>query len=162
MQFDSADLAALETDGGLLPVILHEMAHVMGFGTVWTYNNVYANNTGHYIGVNALATYKAEFNQPGATFVPVELGGGPGTKNSHWNELDGGACCTGIVSAQGDMTYELMTGWLNLPDYFISDTTVESFVDIGYSTAVVPEPTTLLLLSIGVCGLIGQAWRRRH
>ena len=36
MKFDRDDLQKLEDDGQLLSVILHEMAHVIGFGTVWS------------------------------------------------------------------------------------------------------------------------------
>jgi hypothetical protein len=35
MRFDSADLAQMEADGQLGSVILHEMMHVLGFGTMW-------------------------------------------------------------------------------------------------------------------------------
>lgn len=162
MQFDSADLSNMESNGTLLPVILHEMAHVMGFGTLWTNNGVYIVNTGQYTGPNALSAYQTEFSQPSATFVPVELGGGSGTANGHWNEVDGGGCCTGILSTNGDMTYEIMTGWLNSGSY-ISRTTVGSFVDIGYlaATAETPEPATFVLLSAGLA-VIGLARRRNR
>ena len=35
MRFDTADVADLEVDGQLETVILHEMGHVLGIGTVW-------------------------------------------------------------------------------------------------------------------------------
>ena len=35
MSFDSADLARMESDGSLVRVIIHEMGHVLGFGTIW-------------------------------------------------------------------------------------------------------------------------------
>lgn len=160
MDFDSADLANMESNGTLLPVILHEMAHVMGFGTLWTDNGVYLNNTGQYTGPAALSIYKTEFSQPSATFIPVELGGGPGTADGHWNEVDGGSSLTGIISPFGDMRDELMTGWLNTP-YFISQTTVASFVDIGYLSASteVPEPASMALFSVGLLA-IGVLRRR--
>lgn len=150
MTFDSADLASLESSGSLLPVILHEMGHVMGFGTLWTNNGVYVNGSGAFTGAAALAAYQIEFNQPGATFVPVELGGGGGTADGHWNEVDGGAGPTGIVSGAGDMRNELMTGWLNTP-YFISQTTLGSFYDIGYT--VIPTPGAAVLAGMGVLTL---------
>ncbi|MCC6536349.1 MAG: PEP-CTERM sorting domain-containing protein [Bryobacterales bacterium] len=163
MEFDTADLAVMEANGSLFAVILHEMAHVMGFGTLWTYNGVYTDGTGQYTGAHGLAAYRSEFNQPGAAFVPVELGGGPGTAGGHWNEVDGGAGATGIVSAQGDMRSELMTGWLNSSPY-ISNLTVQSFRDIGYlpfnSLTPVPEPGTWVLMGAGVT-LIGAFRRRR-
>lgn len=161
MQFDSADLADMELDGTLLSVILHEMAHVMGFGTLWTNNGVYADGTGQYTGALALSTYRNEFNQPSAANVPVELGGGGGTANGHWDEVNGGGANTGRVSIYNglDMRYELMTGWLN-PGSFISRTTLASFEDIGYDAADVPEPATMALAG---AALISMAlWRKRR
>ena len=35
MQFDEDDMELLETEGSLQAVILHEMGHVLGFGTLW-------------------------------------------------------------------------------------------------------------------------------
>jgi hypothetical protein len=150
MTFDTADLANLEANGTLLPVILHEMAHVMGFGTLWTNNGVYTNGTGAFTGAAALAAYQVEYSQPGATSVPVELGGGSGTANAHWDEVDGGGSNTGIVSGAGDRRFELMTGWLNSP-YYISQTTLGSFFDIGFT--VVPTPSAAVLLGAGVLTL---------
>ena len=164
IQLDTADLAAMTSGGYLLPIIQHEMAHAMGFGTLWTANSVYVNGSGQYTGANALAAYQTEFSQPGATFVPVQLGAGAGIDNSHWAENPSGVCCTGILSPQGDKTYEVMTGWLNIPPSpnFISLTTVKSFQDIGYLTvAAVPEPETYAMMLAGL-GLMGFVARRRR
>jgi hypothetical protein len=162
MTFDSADLDNMYNQGYLYPVILHEMGHAIGFGTVWTNNAVYVNGSGQYTGAAALAAYRSEFvGQSGAAYVPVELGGGGGTANAHWNEGDGGGA-TGIVDHLGrDMEYELMTGWLNLPasSVFVSQTTIHSFEDIGYMT--VPEPSAFVLLGIGVVSILGYARRLR-
>ena len=160
MHFDIADLTNLETNGTLSSVILHEMAHVMGFGTLWDLNNVYVDGTGQYTGANALAAYRTEFSQPGVGFIPVELGGSPGTANGHWDEVDGGSGNTGRVSSQGDMRFELMTGWLNSYS-FIGKTTVQSFVDIGFvGAAEVPEPATTATLAAGTLLLI--CFKRRR
>ena len=153
MQFDSADLLWLESAGTLKDVILHEMAHVIGFGTVWTYNGVY-DGSGNYTGAYGLAAHSTEFSQPGAASVPVELGGGTGTAHGHWNEVNYGAGNTGITNPDGlDMRYELMTGWLNAPTY-ISGTTIQQFRDLGY--AVIPEPGTGFLLASGLLVLSRQ------
>lgn len=163
MRFDTADLGAAEANGSLLDIIVHEMAHVIGFGTLWNTDSLggsfagtqalYVSGSGQFTGANALATYQTEFD-PLATFVPVELDGGPGTANGHWDEVWGGG------------PNEIMTGFLNLPT-FVSDTTIASFADIGYTVdlsandiSIVPLPAPVLLMGFGL-GLLGWAGRRK-
>lgn len=157
MQFDAADVAQLNTQGSLGLVIKHELAHVLGFGTLWEINGVYTPNSGEYTGAAATAFWQTEFGQSGTP--DVELGGGGGTANSHWNEVNGGGGLTGIVDGQGrDMRDELMTGWLN-PNSFISQMTVASFQDIGFVTAV-PEPGTYALFGLGALVVAARARRK--
>lgn len=152
MSFDSADVDNLITAGTWEEVIRHEMAHVLGFGTLWgyenggtTYNDFYNSGSGQYTGAAGLAAYQAEFDSS-ATYVPVELGGGSGTANGHWDEVDNGAALTGITDSEGnDLRNELMTGWLNTPT-FLSDTTLGQFYDMGYR--VIPEPATIMMIAV--------------
>jgi len=146
MNFDSADLGNMESNGSLLNIIKHEMAHVIGFGSLWGANNLYNTGSGEYTGSAALATYQTEFGSIN-NFVPVELDGGQGTANGHWNE-EGGLALTGITDTNGnDMRDELMTGiFLNNGKTFVSDTTIASFVDLGYTVAFpvsVPVPAAI-------------------
>lgn len=151
MRFDIEDVGT-----NFSQVVLHEMAHVIGFGTLWVLNNIYVDGTGAYTGVNALAAYRTEYAQPLATSVPVELAGGSGTANGHWDENTGGIGATGIVDRQGrDKQFELMTGWLNTPSY-VSVTTIQQFRDLGYLTQV-PEPAAAM-----VVGPLALALRRRR
>lgn len=162
MNFDTADLDNLESNGSLGDVILHEMAHVLGLGTLWTNNGLYIADSGEYTGAAGVAAYNAEFSQVGA-FIPVELGGGAGTAGGHWNEVDGGAGLTGIIDGSGnDMRDELMTGWLN-PNAFVSDTTKLSFIDLGYTVniAAVPVPAAVWLFLSGFGMLFGFARKRQ-
>ncbi len=165
MNFDTADIDNLITLGRFTDVIKHEMGHVIGFGTLWTNNNVYVNNSGQYTGVAGLAQFRTEFvGQGAAAFVPIELGGGSGTANGHWNEVDGGGSNTGIVDTLGrDFRFELMTGWLNSPT-FTSLTTIASFQDIGYNVnlSAVPEPGVIALLLAGIPLVAGAAARRQR
>lgn len=173
MNFDTSDTANLATAGTLGDVILHEMGHVLGIGTLWNIpalglpaiwdgtQNLYTDGTGQYTGANAIAAWQGEFGQADA-FMPVELGGSPGTADSHWNEVNGGGSPTGIVSLFGpdagkDFQNELMTGWLSGPT-FISNVTKGGLIDLGYvvpsfrsSAATVPEPGTwaFCLIMIG-------------
>lgn len=165
MTFDSADVDMMISNGSWGEVIRHEMAHVIGFGTLWgidlfgdgtIYNDFYVDGSGQYTGAAGLAAYKAEFD-PSATYVPVELEGGSGTANGHWNEVYGGSALTGITDASGnDMTYELMTGWLNSPT-FVSRTTLAQFYDLGYT--VIPEPSPVVMIGL-VCA--ATFWIRRR
>jgi hypothetical protein len=160
MKFDEADVGGLGAN--LVTVILHEMGHVLGLGTLWTYNGLYVSGSGQYTGANGLAAYQAEFNQPSATFVPVELGGGGGTANGHWNEGDGGGATGFFSSISGaDMRYELMTGWLNTDQpYFISNVTRGSLQDLGYNAVLIPETSTSLLACMA-CATVSFRRRRR-
>lgn len=128
MTFDSYDFDSMSYNR-LLATALHEMAHVIGLGTLWNYspdgttifNDVYVDGTGEYYGEAALAAYQAEFDAD-ATFVPVELGGEEGTYDAHWDE----EWAAGV--------YELMTGWLNTP-VDVSYVTLAQFADLGYQIA---------------------------
>lgn len=123
MQFDSADVAAMQADGTFQSVILHEMAHVLGFGSVWSsFNLVQGLGTTDpiYVGTNALREYRNLFGVPTAVGVPVENTGGPGTAGGHWRETV--------------FKTELMTGYAEpagttMP---ISRITVGQFQDLGY------------------------------
>ncbi len=157
MEFDSADLASLESKGVLFDVLFHELAHAIGYGTLWNTGslggvfsgtqNVYNKDSGQYTGAYGLAAYRYEFD-PTALYVPVELDGGEGTANGHWDES--------WLGGSG----EIMTGYLGSSS-FLSMTTVASFADIGYLTSVthsritevareVPVPATLGLFLIGL------------
>ncbi len=170
MQFDSADVDLMISDGTFYGVVLHEMAHVLGVGTLWTYNtnlsgtnyNLYTTDSGQYFGTKALDAWRNEFNRPSDSFVPVELAGGPGTANGHWNENDGSLGSTGIVSnlTGMDLSYELMTGWASSV-FFISTVTLGALDDLGYivdyskaglvtQPMTVPEPSSLILCWLGL------------
>jgi hypothetical protein len=133
MRFDTDDLADLEDAELLGPVILHEMAHVLGFGTLWSQLDLLedASLSGgtdpHFTGPRATAAFNSAggSNYSGAK-VPVEdcpedlcTGGGQGTADSHWRESVFGR--------------ELMTGFVSLGSNPLSAITLESFADEGYT-----------------------------
>lgn len=158
MTFDSADAAGLVSGGTFGSLVLHEMAHVLGYGTLWQANNVYVAGSGEFTGANATAYWQSEFGQTGTP--DVELGGGPGTAGGHWNEVDFGAGLTGITSADGDLRDELMTGWFNTPA-FISDMTIASYQDIGFTTVLAMIPEGSSFLAFGLLFAAGSLTGRR-
>jgi len=145
MTFDSADMGNMESSGSLFDVILHEMAHVMGFGTLWASNDL-LNDNKDYIGEFALAGHRIDVADTNASFVPVEQGGGRGTEFSHWDETDFGG------------SPELMTGWLD-NDIYVSLATINSFADLGYvinplfSVEEVPEPSSIAIFALALLAL---------
>ncbi len=120
MQFDTADLASMQTKGTLNDVITHEMGHCLGIGTIWSFKGVLAGagtSNPTFTGKNAKKEYGTLKGGAG-TAVPVENRGGPGTANSHWRE-------TVFVN-------ELMTGFVAGPPNPLSRLTVASLKDLGY------------------------------
>ena len=81
---DSADFDNLDS---LLffNTLNHEIAHILGFGTLFVENGLLVNGTGQFTGAQGVATFRDEFD-PDATFIPIELDGGPGTADAHLNE----------------------------------------------------------------------------
>ncbi len=165
MTFDTVDIDSMVSAGTFESVIMHEMAHVLGFGTLWQYNGVYSADTGQYTGEAALAAFQIEFNQPDATYVPVELDGGGGTANGHWNmgvhlgsyeaadsrdDPGDGVVYTSVNNGLV-LDNELMTGYLT-GEAWLSHTSLQSFYDIGYEVALdlygqpVPEPASYALM----------------
>ena len=120
MRFDSADLASLEASGGLYYVVLHEMGHVLGIGTIWSTRGLLSGagtSNPLFIGANAVAAYNSIFGTS-VSGVPVENTGGSGTRDSHWRE-----------SVFGN---EVMTGFLNNGNNPLSRITIASLADLGY------------------------------
>ena len=157
MRFDSADLAAMGANGTLTNVILHEMGHVLGIGTLWDTKNL-LNITDpadpKYTGINGLREYRTLVGDPAATGVPVENTGGAGTADSHWRETV--------------FKTELMTGYAERPGVSmpISRMTVGSLQDLGYTVNyaaadpyVLPAITSAGLVSSRSSAATGQRMR---
>jgi hypothetical protein len=144
MEFDTADIPLLITDGVFDPVILHEMGHVLGVGTLWTDNGLYTQGSGVYAsGTRA----DAEWNSIGCSGpLPVELDGGPGTRDGHWDE----EC----------LVNELMTGYSSVSQSPLSNITIGSMADLGYDVDY-SQADTFTIGNLGVCGTSCPAKTRR-
>jgi len=125
MFFDTADLPGMEANGSLSDVVLHEMGHVLGYGTLWDLGFfnlvdtlVVLGPTGiGYTGANALTAFTTT-NKGNGTVVPVEQDGGPGTAHSHWDEQ--------LFAS------EIMTGFISGTVRPLSATSIASLADFGY------------------------------
>ena len=125
MEFDSADLADLEADGQLLDVILHEMGHVLGIGSLWgagLKNLISGSGTAdpRYTGPRATAEFNAVFGTSGANMPAEDQGVMGATRESHWRE--------------SVMDAELLTGFSEAPGVPmpLSRITVGGLEDLGY------------------------------
>ena len=117
MQFDTADVTGLQSSGLLDDVILHELAHVFGFGVLWYGDLVGAGTPDpRYVGLVARGAWDAVPGGSGAS-VPVQSGD-PGTGDAHWRE-----------SVLGN---ELMTGFIDAGANPLSAVTVGALADLGY------------------------------
>ena len=126
MEFDVADLESLENNGTMRPVILHEMGHVLGIGTLWEYFDLLRNPSSanealdtHFAGRLAIEAFDSAgvVGYTGGGKVPVENLGGPGTRNGHWR-----------ASVFGN---ELMIRYLGETTP-LSAITIQSLADLGY------------------------------
>ncbi|WP_420447126.1 Ig-like domain-containing protein [Candidatus Palauibacter sp.] len=139
IELDGADLDRLEQAGDLEELVLHEMGHVLGIGTIWDRLGLLrdpASDTRspdtHFTGPLAIAA----FDEAGGTGytgarVPVENVGGAGSRNGHWRE--------------SVLSLELMTSYLHAgvreP---LSAITIQSLADLGYDVdSTLAEPYRL-------------------
>lgn len=130
MRLDNADLSNLANNGRLGDVILHEMLHVVGLGTLWNARGLLADTgttTPKVTGAQALAACVNSLG--GATacpgYVPAEncldlnpgTSCGSGTRLTHWKE--------------STFQTELMTGYAGAVNT-LSLLTVQGLADLGY------------------------------
>ena len=134
MEFDIADINSID----LYSTIVHEMGHVLGFGTIWHFPDldllekpsldaqdepiVPVPDT-HFSGRLAIEAFD---DAGGASYrgnkVPVENQGGPGSQDGHWRE-----------SVFGD---EIMSPFASDREEPLSAITIQSLADIGYAVDV--------------------------
>ena len=128
LTLDTDDVGRLQAIGGLVDVILHELGHALGFGTLWAgkgfLENPSLSNPGadtHFDGLSAVTAFDAIGGNTytGGQKVPVENEeGGLGSQDSHWR--------------LAVFTNELMTGFVTSGANPLSRVTVASLGDLGY------------------------------
>ena len=142
MRFDADDIAGLVSTGRLNDVVLHEMMHTLGFGTIW---NSAARPGGLLL--SGAGTADPRFLGPLATLQCGAAGGsaracsngvavegsplGAGTADSHWREQSD--ISNGIPQG-ATFDAELMTGFVEAPGVPtpLSAMTIQSLADLGY------------------------------
>lgn len=119
LKLDAADLALMERSGTMNDVVLHEMGHILGIGTLWPDKGLLQGGgtaDPRFMGAGATAAYRGLGSLD--TSVPVENSGGDGTRDGHWRE-----------STFGN---ELMTGYISSANNPMSAMTIASLNDLGY------------------------------
>jgi hypothetical protein len=121
VRIDSADARRLYEQGRLEAVILHEIGHVLGIGTLWNDLRVgRGTDDPRFVGAHGTSRFRLAGGMD--LSIPVENQGGSGTRDAHWRQ-----------SVFGD---ELMTGWISGTSQPLSDMTIGSLHDLGYRVNV--------------------------
>lgn len=134
MRFDEADLQDMLDAGRLEAVILHEMLHVIGIGTLWNFKGLLSGVGTPTVQFDGPLARESCVNDHGGitpciNAVPAEncldlsQSCGAGTINSHWKESIFGI--------------ELMTGFASQTNP-MSRMTIQSLADIGYQVNTLP------------------------
>ena len=131
MHLDVADVAQLAASGQLQDVVLHEMGHILGIGTLWEDRNFVVGSGSQdprYTGPDGVQGYR-DLGGLSST-IPLENSGGAGTADNHWREATFG--------------YELMTGYISSSDNALTGMTIGALQDLGYTVSYAPsEPLTV-------------------
>ena len=128
MRFDLADVVDMEASGRFDDVVLHEIGHILGLGTLWKYHSLLAgegSDDPYYLGASGRAGF---LNAGGSLYtglhVPVENTGEVGTREGHWRES--------VLNA------EVMTGFVERPGVRmpLSLMTIGALEDLGYRITI--------------------------
>jgi hypothetical protein len=117
---DTSDLKRANGNMAILRLAIHEIAHVLGFGSLWQAKNLisgYNTRNPVFIGKKAQIEF-GKLLHTGPKPVPVENEGNQGTLLTHWREKVFGG--------------ELMTSILDNQQTTLSRLTIASLEDIGY------------------------------
>ena len=134
----------------------HEIAHALGFGTLW--ENPFLNEYllgpwnqygkgdlldywGDFVGEYTLETFSELAGEP-LTYVPVEKEGGLGTADSHWDSDHE------FFDFNKEFTREIMGGYADESTNYLSEITISSIKDLGYEIVEFGDSYTQLMSEI--------------
>ena len=126
MEFDEYDVPSMITDGTFGDVVLHEMGHVLGVGSLWrvggrTLLADAGSAAPYFTGPTTLAAFRSINTVTFASGNPVPVEGNQypvGTRDAHWRQSIFGK--------------ELMQGFAKAGGMPLSRVTVASLQDLGY------------------------------
>ncbi len=126
MEFDEYDVPSMITDGTFGDVVLHEMGHVLGVGSLWrvggrTLLADAGSAAPYFTGPTTLAAFRTINTVTFASGNPVPVEGNQypvGTRDAHWRQSIFGK--------------ELMQGFAKAGGMPLSRVTVASLQDLGY------------------------------
>ena len=153
MEFDESDLTSVLANGTFGDIVLHEMGHVLGVGTMWDIGRTLLSDAGsaapYFTGSLARNAFTA-INTLTFSCIPVPVEGnqfGVGTRDSHWRESVFGR--------------ELMQGFAKVGGMPLSRVTAASMQDLGYLVNLgAADPYTIasqILLGFPPSGLAAPA-----
>jgi len=149
MRFDAADLDQMEQSGELLDVIIHEMGHVLGIGTLWSEMSLIAGSGSDdplFIGPSAMREYSRLLGTTDPIAIPVANTGGAGTREGHWREVT--------------FDTELMTGFDDPGRNAMSRMTIASLQDLGYQVNI--DAADVYSLPLRVLSIESVEAKRMH
>lgn len=125
-ELDVDDLTLLLNQGTLDNVVLHEMGHILGVGTLWSYQRSLLVGRGsedpYFNGIGAVQQFASiGGNSYTGSPVPVENSGSAGTRDAHWR--------------RSVFTNELMQGYAQPGGMPMSRVTIASLADLGYNVS---------------------------
>lgn len=185
MFFDVADAGRADFSD----TVIHEMGHALGIGTLWTLNGIFdpadptwrqgllqqkRGDQFHFVGQHALKGFRTQSGHHRANYVPTDQ-----PSLGHWSPDNW------FFAPRNNSRIEMMTPFASANPFFTSEASWGSLADLGYgvsgfnrgstnqqgspgrplfpksnfSVSAVPEPTSAVVLVLGLGGILVR--RRR-